>query len=231
MSASKINMIKEWCWFSQINVFHGIFHIGSMFCFFPASFISSTYTDKNSPFSRLTHKHSQFGSLSQPCSNGTFSNCISHNSPARGWPSRLRSRGTTGSSILDHDFGHVWFVKRTQISGHSDFRFSNYVGASSIFTAACPAYPVSLEIMSMTYAAVICDADDRRKILNHLSQCHLGIRLDLCTNDIEALTPDFWDDKDPSMTRNELFCPWSLLLRSPPFCSWLLSAFHCCLRI
>ena len=29
------------------------FQVGSMFCFLPASLISSTYTDKNSPFSRL----------------------------------------------------------------------------------------------------------------------------------------------------------------------------------
>ena len=28
------------------------FHIGSRFCFFPANFLSSTYTDKNNPFSR-----------------------------------------------------------------------------------------------------------------------------------------------------------------------------------
>ena len=59
--------------------------------------------------------------------------------------------------------------------------------------------------------------------------------------DIEALTPNSWDDKDPSMTRNETFCPYSLLLRSP-LCFWLLSAampyfacsplfFHCRLCI
>ena len=30
-----------------------LFHIGSMFCFFPANFMTSTYTDKNSPFSRF----------------------------------------------------------------------------------------------------------------------------------------------------------------------------------
>ena len=38
--------------------FISTFHIGSMFCFFPASCMSSTYTDKDSPFSRLTNKHS-----------------------------------------------------------------------------------------------------------------------------------------------------------------------------
>ena len=54
------------------------------------------------------------------------------------------------------------------MSGHSDFGFFNNVGASSILTwvyaetasAACPAYPGCLDIMSMTYAAVICDADE-----------------------------------------------------------------------
>ena len=29
----------------------------------------------------------------------TFSNCLSHNSPANGWPYRFFSRGTTGSSV------------------------------------------------------------------------------------------------------------------------------------
>ena len=39
------------------------FHIGSMFCFFPANSMSSTYKDKNNPCSRCTNKHSQFGNL------------------------------------------------------------------------------------------------------------------------------------------------------------------------
>ena len=72
------------------------FHIGSRLCFFPANFMSSTYTDKNNPFSRWTKRHSQFGIFSHPCFNRTFSNCL-----------RFRSRGTTGSSILDHDLGHL----------------------------------------------------------------------------------------------------------------------------
>ena len=36
-----------------------------MFCFFPANLMSSTFTNKNSSFSRLTNKHSQFGTFSQ----------------------------------------------------------------------------------------------------------------------------------------------------------------------
>ena len=83
------------------SLFKSTFHIGSMFCFFPASFVSSTYTDKNSPFSRLTNTHFQFGTFSQPCCNRTFSNCLSHDGPAGGWKCRFRSRGTTGSIMLN----------------------------------------------------------------------------------------------------------------------------------
>ena len=54
------------------------------------------------------------------------------------------------------------------MSGHSDFGIINNFGASSIFTwvladtasAAGPAYPGSLDMISMTFAAVNCDADD-----------------------------------------------------------------------
>ena len=54
------------------------------------------------------------------------------------------------------------------MSGHSDFGIFNNVGASSILTwvqadtasAACPEHPGSLDMISMTFAAVICDAED-----------------------------------------------------------------------
>ena len=60
------------------------------------------------------------------------------------------------------------FGRRIQMSEHSDFGFFNNFGASSILTwvstetasAACPAHPGSLEMMSMTFAVVICDAAD-----------------------------------------------------------------------
>ena len=65
-------------------------------------------------------------------------------------------------------FVHLCFGRRIQISGHSDFGILNDVDASSILTwvqadtasAACPAHPSSLKIMSMTFAGVICDAGD-----------------------------------------------------------------------
>ena len=54
------------------------------------------------------------------------------------------------------------------MSGHSDSGIFSNFGASSIFTwvqadtasAACPAQPGSLEMISMILAAVIYDADD-----------------------------------------------------------------------
>ena len=64
--------------------------------------------------------------------------------------------------------GHLCFGRRIQISGHSDFVIFNNVGVSSILiwvsadtaSAACPAHRGSLDMTSMTFAAVICDADD-----------------------------------------------------------------------
>ena len=94
---------KSTSWFST-------FHIGLMFCFFPANLMSSTHTDKNNPFSRCTKKHSQLETFSQPYFNRFFSNCLSHNSPARRW--------------LDHELGHLCRGRRIQMSGHSDSGFS-----------------------------------------------------------------------------------------------------------
>ena len=114
------------------------------------------HTQTRIAFSRLTNKHSQFGTFSQPCFNWTFSNCLSHCCPATGWPCRFRPRGKTGSSILDHDLGHLCRGRRIQMSGHSDFGILNNFGASSIVTwvqadtasADCPADPGSLDFMS-----------------------------------------------------------------------------------
>ena len=48
------------------------FHVGFIFCFFPADLMSSTYTDKNNPFSRCTNKHSRLETFSQPYFNRFF---------------------------------------------------------------------------------------------------------------------------------------------------------------
>ena len=75
------------------------FRIGSIFCFFPAYMMSSTHKEKNNPFSLGTNRYSQKGTFCQSCSNRTFSNCLSHNSPWKRWPYRFRSGGTTVSFI------------------------------------------------------------------------------------------------------------------------------------
>ena len=42
LSAAQVYMIKERCWFSQSTSLLSTFHIGLMFCFFPANLLSST---------------------------------------------------------------------------------------------------------------------------------------------------------------------------------------------
>ena len=135
--------------------------------------MSSTCTDKINPSSRCANKHSQFETFSQPYFNKIFSNCLFHNSPAQGWPYKFRSRGTTGSFILDHELGHLCCCRRTQMSGHPDFGIFSNIGTSSIFTwmwadtvsAACPAQPGSREMISMIFVAVICDAVNTAYVL------------------------------------------------------------------
>ena len=120
------------------------FHIGIIFCFFPANLMSSN---------------------TQIRTTWTFSNC--HNSPAKGWPYRFRSGGTTWFSILDNDFGHLCRGKRIEMSGHSDVGFFIIFGAFFIFTwvqgdtasASCPAHPGSPDMISMIFVAVIWAAE------------------------------------------------------------------------
>ena len=84
LSTSQENMIKERCWFSQIDFFIQYFLHRIKIFLFPANLMSSTYTDKSNPLSRCTNKHSQLETFSQTCFNRIFSNCLSHNSPAKG---------------------------------------------------------------------------------------------------------------------------------------------------
>ena len=58
----------------------------------------------------------------------------------------------------DHDSGHLFRGRRIQISGHSDSVIFKNFGASSIFSWV--QQPGNLEMISMIFAAVICDADD-----------------------------------------------------------------------
>ena len=136
LSASQVFVIKERCWFSQINFFIEYFPHRIIHCFVSFQLIwCHPHTQiRIIFFSRSTNKHSQLEIFSQPCFNRIFSSCLSHNSPAKGWPYRFRSRGTTGSSILDHDLRHLCRGRRIQMSGHSDLGMFNIFGASFIFT-------------------------------------------------------------------------------------------------
>ena len=86
LSTTQMSMVKEWCWSSQIDVHENfpsridVLFLSSQLCYRPH------ITDKSSSFSRLTNKHSQFGTFSQPCINSSISNCLLHNCPAKGWP-------------------------------------------------------------------------------------------------------------------------------------------------
>ena len=106
-----------------------------MFRFFPANLMSSTCTSKNNPF--LNDAQRDIPNL-EPSPNrvviGFFQIAFSITVLSKDDPYRFRSRRTTGSSTLDHDFGHLCRGRRIQMSGHSDFGISDYFGASSIFT-------------------------------------------------------------------------------------------------
>ena len=74
------------------TIFINFFHMGAIFCF-------------------LTHRHSQFGTFSHPSPHRTSSNCFYHERPASGSPYKFGSRSTTGSSMFDHDLGHLMLWK------------------------------------------------------------------------------------------------------------------------
>ena len=113
-------------------------------------------------------RHCQFGTFSNLGPNGTSSNCLSHERPASGCPYKFRSRRTTESSMSAQDSGHPCRGRRIHKSGLSDFGFLSNLGASSSFTcvytdtasAACPSQSGNLAITSISFAAVIWDADE-----------------------------------------------------------------------
>ena len=84
LSTPQVYMIKKNVGSPTSTSLLSTFHIGLMFCFLPAIFMSSTYTDNNNPFSWCTNNHSQLETFSQTYFNRIFSNCLSHSSPAKG---------------------------------------------------------------------------------------------------------------------------------------------------
>ena len=140
-----------------------------------------------------------------------------HNSPAKGWPYRFRSRGTTGSSILDHDFGHLCRGRRIQMSGHFDLGFFNNLWASSIFLGYKQIVHQLLVLRTLAvwiwYLWLLLPSFEMlmilvqwilHKIQNHLLQERLGIQLDIYN--FGALPPlgHSSNDRCPSVRQNEL---------------------------
>ena len=102
---------------SRSTFFIKFFHMGAIFCFLSSHFLmSSTHTDKKNPCFRWTRRHSQLCTFSHPSPSRNSSNCLSHKGPASGCPYKCRSRGTTESSTLVHDWGHLCRGRRIHIS-------------------------------------------------------------------------------------------------------------------
>ena len=124
------------------------------------------------------------------------------------------------------DFGHLCRGRRIHTSGHHpDFGILSNLGAYSNFTkvyadiasAACPSQAGCLAMTSITFAAVIWDADEPcsvkklRRLQSCLYQCHHGARLCFCTSEVCVLTPRFWGGISPSMQQS-----WTLFLSICP---------------
>ena len=97
------------------------FHIGSRFCFFPANLMSSTYTDKKIFFHGVRRDIPNLEFSPIHVSIGFSQIAFPISVLPKDKPYRFLSRGTTGSSILDHDLGHLCRGRRIQMSEHSDF--------------------------------------------------------------------------------------------------------------
>ena len=163
----------------------------------------------DNPLTRLTNKHSKVTRVPIDLSQIVF--LMSR--PARGWPYRFLSRGTTGSSILDRDLDNLCFGGRIPIYGHSDFRILEWHWGIFHFDLDTSGHCINclswkswnLDLMSMTFAVVIWDTDDPCSTnQNHLLQRHLGKRPCLRTTVPEIPTPISWNDRSPSMSQNEL---------------------------
>ena len=119
-------MIQERCWFSQIDFFVEYFPHRINIVFLSSQFLCHPHTQikkllfqdaqRDIPNLEFSPIHVATG-LSQIAFPIIVLPKDDHD--------KFRSRGTTGSSILDHDFGHLCRGRRIQMSGHSDFGIFN----------------------------------------------------------------------------------------------------------
>ena len=171
------------------------FHIGLMFRFFPANCMSSTYTDKNSPFSRSTNKHSQLETFSQPYFNGIFSQIA--------FPTTVLPKDDHTDFAEEERLGlpywtMIWAIcvvvdeskcldipiwEFSVILEHLPFLFGYKQILHQLLVlrtlAVWTRYP-RLLLLSFVMLMILVQCI-LHKTLNHLSQCRLGVQLDLCT--------------------------------------------------
>ena len=158
----------KWCPFSQIDAFHQYVPYRIDVLFLSSHFLHRPRAQTRF-FLVVSHtgiRHQELFSHRRFWRN--FLEVSSHQRSASGWPYIFRSSGTTGSSILDRDFDHLCRGRRIQMSGHSDLGIFHTAGVSSILTcvyadtasAVCPAHLGSLTITSISFAAVVCHADE-----------------------------------------------------------------------
>ena len=212
LSATQINVVKEGCWFPQINVFHKYSStlVPDFVSFQPIFFFkkkSSAYTDKNSPFSRFTNKHSQFK---------TFPNRVPIELSRVAFPTIVLPEDDRTDFAQEEQLGlPSWTVTwaicaSVDVSKNQDMltlEFLNNVDASSFW----PEYKLILRLLLVLPILVVLiwhpfvlqpsfvtQMNFARQSLNHLSQCHLGVGLDLCIFEIVVPTPYSWDERDPS---------------------------------
>ena len=139
-----------------------------MFSVLPASLISSTYTDKNSPFSQLTNKHSQFKTFPNRVPIELFRIAV----PIIVLPKDYRTDSAQEEQLgLPHCTITFAICALVDVSLYLDIltlECLNNDGASSILTwvqadvasAASAGQSGSLAMTSITFAAVACEADD-----------------------------------------------------------------------
>ena len=109
LSASHVYTVQKWCKFSQINQLHQFIpRVVEVLFFLPAIFMKSTFTDENKWTLHSMHDGAfPIRYFSHPSLNRTYTQCLFHKRLAIGWPHRSRPRGITGSSMFDHDLGHL----------------------------------------------------------------------------------------------------------------------------
>ena len=195
-------MVKKWSWYSQLNVFIKKFRSQIDVLLFPNVFVVVHIHWKEVFFLGERIDRSQFGTFSQQYFDRTFSNCRSHDDPAKRMTVQIPFKKNNWVLHTGPLFG-----KRT--SGHPDFGTLNNVGASYNLTW------VSADIASAARASHLgsldpCSVNTAYDPESSFTMSPRSTTLPSCFW-YWGSSSEFWRWQWPSMTRNELFCTCSLL--------------------